>query len=108
MADIFCTTDCRGYVIHLEDDRWEHVTRGHRIMSKNLEAIQKTVEKPEAIHESTKIPNRYVYLKQVTGTTYSKEYVTKVVVEMDTIIPHGYVVTAYPDSDYTEAGRRVF
>ncbi|HWS31063.1 MAG TPA: hypothetical protein VN512_13235 [Clostridia bacterium] len=100
MGDVFCTTDPRGYVIHLEESRWEeHIKADHSVMNNNVGAIEETVNKPEFIFESSKIPDRQVYFKRATGTTYSSEYYTKVIVKIDPIIPHGQVVTAFPTED---------
>ena len=72
-------TDPRGKKIICTRDCWHgHVLRRHSFMQKFLKFVEKTLEKPDAIHSDRKEPDAQVYYKR-----RSKYQLMRVVVKFD-------------------------
>lgn len=98
---IFETTSALGYKVCCYRSNWKnHISSGHPIMVKNIEAVQKAVEKPEEVYQSNEWPQRDVYFGRCTEATYGDKLFTKVIVEVsDDPTQTAYVVSAWPQKD---------
>ena len=66
---LICTTDPLGFTITLDIHRWEdHIIKRHPEMSRHLERVRSTIEKPQMILASEGTTTAYYY--KLTGTTY--------------------------------------
>lgn len=72
-----------------------HVVKNHSIMGKNKDAIEDTIESPDAVYKSRDYDTRKVFFKESMKATYSTKFKTKVIVDYSNE-NHGEIVTAFP------------
>ncbi len=97
----FSVYNYKGCTVSCSKERWEtHIAQHHKIMDNNIAAVKDTIKDPDSVYESTEYPNREVYFKSSTFSSY-KDFKTKVIVEYspgvknpDTVV--GSVVTTFP------------
>ena len=75
MANIIEVRDPNGIRITCSESQWKnHVVLNHPIMEKNVGAVRKTIEDPDAIYEShdsnPPLDERWIYTRAEASATY--------------------------------------
>lgn len=92
---VFDTTDRYGKRIFLEQERYDiHITGpiGHVELLGHELAIQDTIENPDIILQSVKLPSRWLYIAKSTKAKYKNTPIKTVVDHVNT--SYGFVVTS--------------
>lgn len=90
---VFSATDPWDASVVLTKATWEvHIVERHPEMAGNEFAVQKTIEKPEAVYRSSWNPDAKIFLSRETESTYPRLYTRVVVGYVDDSA--GYVETA--------------
>ena len=80
MGTLIDTTDVFGNRITCTHETWMgHISCGHPIMVKNMDAVVDTIQNPEVVYQSSQNPESKVYFK-----------------ESDTSNTEGEIVSAWP------------
>lgn len=90
-----------GYKVLCNKTTWEnHISAGHEVMQKNIDAVIETLQNPNVVYESAEHSNRDVFFGLSENATYgTKLYTTVVVNSADEYNDIGDVVTAFPRKD---------
>lgn len=100
----FAVNNYNGCTVFCSNNQWDtHVVQNHQIMSNNERAVKDTLKDPDVVYESKEYPDREVYFKSSSYSTYSG-LLTKVIVEYSPGIKNpqnivGELVTAFPTPD---------
>lgn len=97
----FSVNNYNGCTVSCSNTSWDtHVVPHHQIMDNNVRAVKDTIKDPDSVYKSTDFPNREVYFKSSSFSSY-KGFLTKVIVEYSPGIKNpnqlvGHLVTTFP------------
>ena len=92
MNYVFEIIDKTGRKIRLTKRQWEHINKKHHVVANHLEEIKETIENPDAVTESDKRDNIYLYYKYYKYFKSPYNYVLAIVKYLN---GEGYVISAY-------------
>ena len=85
-------TEYNGRNVRLTDERLQHITDQHPSVLELPDAIEETLENPDAVRLSSRNRSTRLYYRWYTETKYNDKYVCVVVVVSE---DDAWIITAY-------------